>query len=56
MRDEPRLKTPEVVRVAAFRAALRSFLGNSDRLARASGLTPGDDDPSRPSDPTADAE
>jgi DNA-binding MarR family transcriptional regulator len=40
MRDEPRLKTPEVVRVAAFRAALRSFLGNSDRLARASGLTP----------------
>ena len=38
--DEHRLETPEVVRVAAFRAALRSFLGNSDRLARASGLTP----------------
>ena len=32
--------TAEVVRVAAFRAALRSFSAASDRLARASGLTP----------------
>lgn len=29
----------EVIRVASFRAALRSFLSASERLARASGLT-----------------
>ena len=36
----PRLDTDAVIQVASFRAALRSFLGESDRVARASGLTP----------------
>jgi DNA-binding MarR family transcriptional regulator len=34
------LDTPAVMRVASVRAALRAFLADSDRLARASGLTP----------------
>ena len=34
------LPTPEVVRVAEFRAALRQFLRKSERIARDSGLTP----------------
>jgi DNA-binding MarR family transcriptional regulator len=33
------VNTAEVIRVAAFRAALRSFLSASEHLARASGLT-----------------
>ena len=40
MSDTPRLDTDAVIKVASFRAALRSFLGGSDRVARASGLTP----------------
>ena len=36
----PRLEGAAVVEVASFRAALRSFLADSDRVARASGLTP----------------
>jgi DNA-binding MarR family transcriptional regulator len=32
--------TPAVMQVAAFRAALRSFLRESERSARANGLTP----------------
>lgn len=32
--------TDEFVRVAEFRAALRRFLSQSERIARASGLTP----------------
>ena len=32
--------TEEFVRVAEFRAALRRFMGQSERVARASGLTP----------------
>jgi DNA-binding MarR family transcriptional regulator len=32
--------TEDVVHVAAFRAALRSFLHDSERVARANGLTP----------------
>jgi DNA-binding MarR family transcriptional regulator len=36
----PRLETAAVVEVASFRAALRSFLADSDRVARRSGLTP----------------
>lgn len=32
--------TEDVVHVAAFRAALRSFLHESDRVARENGLTP----------------
>jgi DNA-binding MarR family transcriptional regulator len=38
--DKPRPETAAVVRLAAFRAALRSFLHESERVARASGLTP----------------
>jgi DNA-binding MarR family transcriptional regulator len=34
------LDTSAVIEVASFRAALRSFLGDSDRLARSCGLTP----------------
>jgi DNA-binding MarR family transcriptional regulator len=34
------LDTDAVVRVAAFRAALRSFLHRSEQVARSSGLTP----------------
>jgi DNA-binding MarR family transcriptional regulator len=40
MSRRPHLDTREAIRVASFRAALRSFLGASDRVARASGLTP----------------
>jgi DNA-binding MarR family transcriptional regulator len=40
MKRASELDTTEVVRVAAFRAALRSFLAGSDRLARESDLTP----------------
>ncbi len=40
MKSPPHLETAEIMEVAAFRAALRSFLAHSDRLARASGLTP----------------
>jgi DNA-binding MarR family transcriptional regulator len=40
MSEIPRLDTDAVIKVASFRAALRSFLGGSDRVARASGLTP----------------
>lgn len=40
MSDAPKLETAAVIQVASFRAAVRSFLGESDRLARASGLTP----------------
>jgi DNA-binding MarR family transcriptional regulator len=35
-----RPQTADVVRAAAFRAALRSFLHDSERVARANGLTP----------------
>jgi DNA-binding MarR family transcriptional regulator len=34
------LETRAVIEVAALRAALRAFLAESDRMARASGLTP----------------
>ena len=37
--DEPSLKSAEVIRVAAFRAALQSFLRRSDLAARHGGLT-----------------
>ena len=40
MNDKPRPNTAAVVQVAAFRAALRSFLGESEVAARANGLTP----------------
>jgi DNA-binding MarR family transcriptional regulator len=40
MSDASRLPTSAVIHVAAFRAALRSFLRDSERVARASGLTP----------------
>jgi DNA-binding MarR family transcriptional regulator len=40
MSQKPRLETAAVMEVAAFRTALRSFLAESDRTARASGLTP----------------
>jgi DNA-binding MarR family transcriptional regulator len=40
MSNAPDLETHDVIQVATFRAALRSFLGESDRVARASGLTP----------------
>jgi len=36
----PRLSTQAVIHVAAFRAALRSFLRESELAARTSGLTP----------------
>jgi DNA-binding MarR family transcriptional regulator len=35
-----RLDTAEVIPLAAFRAALRGFLHESERIARANGLTP----------------
>ena len=35
-----RLETAAVIHLAAFRAALRSFLRESERVARANGLTP----------------
>jgi DNA-binding MarR family transcriptional regulator len=34
------ISVDEAIQVAAFRSALRSFLRSSERLARASGLTP----------------
>jgi DNA-binding MarR family transcriptional regulator len=37
---KPRLSADEVARVADFRAALRRFLRESERIARASRLTP----------------
>jgi DNA-binding MarR family transcriptional regulator len=40
MKPAPRLDTADVVEVAAFRAALRSFFAESDRQARASDLSP----------------
>jgi DNA-binding MarR family transcriptional regulator len=40
MSHPPRPPTSAVIHVAAFRAALRSFLRDSERVARASGLTP----------------
>jgi DNA-binding MarR family transcriptional regulator len=40
MTPESPLEASAVIQVASFRAALRSFLAESDRLARASGLTP----------------
>lgn len=40
MSDRAELETRAVMQVAALRAALRSFLGESDRVARAGGLTP----------------
>jgi DNA-binding MarR family transcriptional regulator len=40
MSRAPRLDTAAVIHLAAFRAALRSFLRESERVARANGLTP----------------
>ena len=40
MRDATGIDTQAAVRVAAFRAALRSFLRSSEQIARSSGLTP----------------
>lgn len=40
MRDETTLATADAIRIAAFRAVVRSFLRTSERLARANGLTP----------------
>jgi DNA-binding MarR family transcriptional regulator len=40
MTDKPRPKTAAVIHLAAFRAALRTFLRESERIARANGLTP----------------
>lgn len=40
MKREPRPETVAVIHLAAFRAALRSFLRESERVARANGLTP----------------
>ena len=37
---KPRPQTADVVHAAAFRAALRAFLHDSERVARANGLTP----------------
>jgi DNA-binding MarR family transcriptional regulator len=36
----PRLETAEAIRIAAFRAEIRSFLRTSEHLARAADLTP----------------
>jgi DNA-binding MarR family transcriptional regulator len=38
--DQRRLETAAVIHVAAFRAALRSFLHEGELVARANGLTP----------------
>jgi DNA-binding MarR family transcriptional regulator len=38
--DKRKPNTDEVIQVAAFRAALREFLHESERVARANGLTP----------------
>jgi hypothetical protein len=40
MSDTEPPETRAVIEVAALRAALRAFLAESDRMARASGLTP----------------
>jgi DNA-binding MarR family transcriptional regulator len=40
MARKSRPDTEDVVHVAAFRAALRSFLHESERIARTNGLTP----------------
>jgi DNA-binding MarR family transcriptional regulator len=40
MREAAGIDTEAVVRVAAFRAALRSFLRTNEQVARSSGLTP----------------
>ena len=40
MTRQRRLDTAAAIHVAAFRAALRTFLRQSERIARASGLTP----------------
>lgn len=40
MSTETTLDTAEAIRIAAFRAAIRSFLRTSEHLAREHGLTP----------------
>jgi DNA-binding MarR family transcriptional regulator len=40
MRRKSRPATDDVVHVAAFRAALRTFLNETERVGRANGLTP----------------
>ena len=40
MSTETTLETNEAIRIAAFRAAIRSFLRTSEQLAREEGLTP----------------
>jgi len=40
MSNRSPLDTDAVIKVASFRAELRAFLGDSDQVARASGLTP----------------
>jgi DNA-binding MarR family transcriptional regulator len=40
MKHEPRPEAVAVIQLAAFRAALRSFLRESERIARVNGLTP----------------
>jgi DNA-binding MarR family transcriptional regulator len=40
MKHEPQLETAAVIHLAAFRAALRTFLRESERIAQANGLTP----------------
>ncbi len=40
MSTETTLDTTEAIRIAAFRAAIRSFLRTSEHLAREHGLTP----------------
>ncbi len=40
MSTETTLETSEAIRIAAFRAVLRSFLRTSEHLAREHGLTP----------------
>jgi DNA-binding MarR family transcriptional regulator len=40
MGDEFSVETADVIHVAAFRAALRSFLRTSEQIAQANGLTP----------------
>ncbi|HET8811248.1 MAG TPA: MarR family transcriptional regulator [Gaiella sp.] len=40
MSTETTLETTDAIRIAAFRAAIRSFLRTSEQLAREEGLTP----------------
>ena len=40
MKTETTLDTAEAMRIAAFRAVIRSFLRTSEELARSAGLTP----------------